>query len=124
MTPLRVTDRAKASGADARFILMVGPGETSRESTKASSPVTMLGEVSPNPASVASSLSFTLGVPSEVRVTLYDALGRRVATPFAGPLTEGPHRLEIPVPDLAPGAYVVLVEGVGERSVRRLTVTR
>ncbi|MEL6616245.1 MAG: T9SS type A sorting domain-containing protein, partial [Bacteroidota bacterium] len=83
-----------------------------------------VGALGPNPASHTATLAVSLAAPADVRVMIYDALGRRVATPHDGPLAEGPHRLALPVSQLAAGTYVIRVEGIGTSTTRRLTVTR
>lgn len=52
-------------------------------------------------------LALTLSGPTELTVTVYDLLGRTVATVLAGTLNAGVHRAAVDVPALAPGVYVV-----------------
>ena len=81
--------------------------------------------VGPNPAGGAATVALTLPAPAEVRVAVYDALGRRVAVLTAGPLGAGRHRLPLDAAPLAPGVYVVRAEVGGAAVVaRRLTVAR
>ncbi|MEL6616312.1 MAG: T9SS type A sorting domain-containing protein, partial [Bacteroidota bacterium] len=47
--------------------------------------------------------------PGEVTVEVFDALGRRVARPFAGRLSAGAHRIPFDGTSLVPGAYLVRV---------------
>ena len=81
--------------------------------------------VAPNPAGGAATVRLDLPAPAEVRVAVYDVLGRRVATLAAGPLGAGLHRLPFDASRLAPGAYVVRAGvGGGAALVRRVTVAR
>ena len=88
----------------------------------------------PNPAGASASVWLTLATPADVAVTVYDLLGRTVATPQVGALPAGLHRADLDVSRLAPGVYVVraTVSGGGAANTRagdgvrtvRLTVAR
>ena len=56
-------------------------------------------------------------------VEVVDAVGRRVATLWDGPLVAGEHTLRVPE-GLVPGTYVIRVTGMTVRESRRLTVVR
>jgi len=62
-------------------------------------------------------------------VSVYDALGRRVAVLHNGPLAAGSHDFGVEVSSLAPGLYVVSIRVTTEggrtwSEVRRITVIR
>jgi hypothetical protein len=79
----------------------------------------------PNPAADAATLSFTSYLSGDVRLELFDGLGRRVSLPFEGPVAAGSaHSVRIDVSGLAPGAYVLVARGPRERTTRRLVVAR
>ena len=81
--------------------------------------------VGPNPTGGAATVRLDLPAPADVRVVVYDALGRRVATLASGTLAAGTHALPLDAAPLAPGVYVVRAEvGGGAVLVRRLTVAR
>ena len=82
-----------------------------------------LGAPSPNPATSRAAVTLTVETPQTVRVTLVDALGRRVRTLWDGPAA-GALRLGVEAGGLAPGVYAVRVEGGAASAVRRLTVVR
>ena len=84
--------------------------------------------VGPNPTGGAATVRLDLPAPADVRVAVYDVLGRRVATLASGALGAGAHALPFDAAPLAPGVYVVRAEvggagGVGVL-VRRVTVAR
>ena len=87
----------------------------------AAEPLTL--ELYPNPAvSGPVTLSYTLTRPEVVQVTVFDALGRAVATVADGQQLAGAHSLVLQAGALAAGVYVVRAQ-VGERaSFRRLVV--
>ena len=65
--------------------------------------------VTPNPTSGAARLALRLGRNARVRVEVFDALGRRVATLADGALPPGTHRIDLGSEHLAPGLYVARV---------------
>lgn len=80
----------------------------------------------PNPASAFSTLSFTVSGPTRARVDVYDASGRRVATPFEGEIGSGVHEvawdLRGPGGRVAPGVYFARLVTGGRTHVARLLV--
>ncbi len=85
----------------------------------------LLGAVYPNPAPGAARVDLAVAEAQTVRVELYDALGRRVAVVFDGPVAA---RTNVPVAvasgTLAAGTYVLRVVGETFADTRRLTVVR
>lgn len=81
-----------------------------------------LERVSPNPTSGAASVRFTVAESQDVRVTVYDLLGREVATLFEGTATAGAN--EVRVPALTAGVYVVRVATPTTSATTRFTVVR
>jgi hypothetical protein len=84
---------------------------------------------SPNPLRVESRIGFTLDRTQAVRLAIYDACGRRVATIATGELEAGRHeRSWTGIDDagsrVAAGSYFVALEAGGSRSVSRLVVIR
>ena len=85
-----------------------------------------VGETAPNPLNAAATLAITVREAQSVRVTAYDALGRRVATLFDEEVTPGQTQ-HVPVGRLAGGAsghYFLRVEGDTFTEVRRAVVVR
>lgn len=90
-----------------------GPASAEREETS----IGMTLDVVPNPARGVASVALALERGADVRVAVYDGLGRRVALLHDGPLEAGEHRLRWD--DAAPaGAYVVAAR-IGGRTVTR-----
>ena len=59
----------------------------------------------PNPFNAATQIRFTLAARQSVRVSVYDALGRRVAVPLRAALGPGPHAVPLRADDWASGLY-------------------
>ena len=78
----------------------------------------------PNPAASGSgTVAVALDRRQPLRVEVFDALGRRVAALHDG--AASPERvLHLPLPELAPGPYVVRASAGAARVSRRITVTR
>jgi hypothetical protein len=83
--------------------------------------------VYPNPvgASAAqSTVAVALAEAADVRVAVYDVLGRRVAVLHSGDLAAGAHRFGLDARALPAGVYVVRAEVSGEVLTRQMTVVR
>lgn len=64
----------------------------------------------PNPTTRDAVLRVDLPGPAYVRLTVYDALGRRVSIPVDETLPAAEHRLGVPTSGLPPGLYVYRLE--------------
>ena len=85
----------------------------------------LLSAVAPNPTRGTAALTLRVATPQAVRATLVDALGREVAVLFEGDVSpDAGTRLTVDASALAPGVYVVRVEGASFDESRRLTVVR
>ena len=101
-----LTAAATASGPDAEAALTVGA-------------------VYPNPTAGAARITVEVDAAQPVRVSVYDALGREVAVAFDAPMTPGDERIVTLGADaLAPGVYVVRVQGETFAESRQLVVAR
>jgi hypothetical protein len=80
--------------------------------------------VGPNPFDASSAVEISLPETSVIRVQLFDAAGRRVATLADGRRAAGRHRIVVDGRGLAAGAYVVRLEVDGRRLAARLTRRR
>jgi plastocyanin len=75
--------------------------------------------VVPNPASGQAQVLFNVGTASPITVELLDVLGRSIGTVYEGLAAQGPHRLDLPIPELHSGLYFVrLMHGTETRVVR------
>ena len=83
-----------------------------------------LGLPAPNPVSLQGSIAFSLDQPGPASVTVYDALGRRVATLADGAF--GTERVDVRLDTsrLAPGAYVVRLAAPSGVRTQVITVAR
>ncbi|MEM1054595.1 MAG: carboxypeptidase regulatory-like domain-containing protein [Bacteroidota bacterium] len=81
-------------------------------------------QVYPNPTRGEASVAFSLPEGADVRVAVYDMLGREVAVVAEGARAEGTHTARLGTEAMAPGLYLVRVETAeGVQSVR-FTVVR
>lgn len=78
----------------------------------------------PNPSSGPARLRFALPHPGRVRLSVYDALGRRVALLADGERAGGWYEAALDGQGLASGLYVARLEVGGEVRTQRLTVLR
>src|SRR5690606_14842386 len=70
----------------------------------------VLGAPYPNPAHGAAVVPLVLTEPAEVTVSIYDVLGRRVATLAEGRFEAGSHRIASDASALPAGIYVIRAE--------------
>ncbi len=104
-----------------RFVVSFGR-TTAGEETAAARTLTA---PRPNPASARASLTLRLASAEHVTATVVDALGRSVATLYDAEAPAGTDvALDIDTARLAPGVYVVRVQGATFTETRRLTVVR
>ena len=102
-------------------------GQSARLTTPAepapAPPAVALGPPVPNPSRGTVRFTLALADPGPVRATVYDALGRVLATVHDGPAA-GTAALVVDASSLAPGAYVLRVTTVSGMASRRFTVVR
>ena len=79
---------------------------------------------SPNPAHGAATVTVTMPAPGPAEVAVFDALGRRVARLWDGPLAAGPHRLALDAGALPAGVYLVRAVTPAGVAGRAVTVVR
>ncbi len=85
--------------------------------------VTALGTSRPNPVRGSAQVAFSLAEASEVRLTVYDALGREVARLVDGTtLAAGRHGVTLDARGLQAGVYVLRMEAGGTVATQRLVV--
>jgi hypothetical protein len=94
-----------------------GPGEPA--------PGLDLSQPYPNPLRHGASFTVRVEKAQDVDVALYDGLGRRVQTLYAGPMAAGERRvLTVDAGTLPSGLYVYRVVGEAGAASARLTITR
>lgn len=76
----------------------------------------------PNPFRGATTLTFSLPAPTSVRLDVFDALGRRVATVVDGRRAAGTHEATFRAGSLLPGLYIARLSADGQTATRRLVV--
>ncbi|HLA63829.1 MAG TPA: T9SS type A sorting domain-containing protein [Rhodothermales bacterium] len=76
----------------------------------------------PNPVRGAGSFRFVLPEAADVRLSLFDALGREVAVLAEGAEGAGTHVVSFDVSRLTPGAYLARLTAGEQTSVQRVTV--
>lgn len=71
---------------------------------------TRLHPAYPNPFNPTTTIAFTLPIESEIKLTVYDAMGRQVKELFSGTLPAGYHTQAFQANDLANGTYMYRLE--------------
>ena len=114
------TDAERAAFAAA--LAQIAGGATADDDGAEAAEVTV--RAWPNPVSGAGRVSFGLAQAGEARVTLHDALGRRVAVLADGAYSAGRHTATLEAGALPAGVYVVRVAAGATVETARLTVVR
>ena len=84
-----------------------------------------LSAARPNPFTDATRLELTLDAPTELTVSVYDALGRRVSLLHEGELRAGTYSLRVEAGSLPPGLYLVrATDNRGSTATRSVSLTR
>ena len=79
----------------------------------------------PNPFTPRTTVRFRVRTAQPARVTLHDALGRRLRTLFEGDLAAGRYETaQIDGAGLAPGTYIVVLDGASVRASSRVVLVR
>lgn len=101
------------SGTLVRFYLTVTPGQaTTANPEERVQPILSLNAPAPHPFRVATTLDLQVDLSQFVRATLFDLLGREVSVVYEGDVAAGNVRpIRIDGTNLAPGVYVLRVEG-------------
>jgi len=98
-----------------------------------SSPVTVaraepervrLRTVYPNPARQTTTIRYEVPKATDVRLRLFDVLGRRVATLHRGSADAGRHTVQPDLSGLAAGTYLIRLAAADQRQTQRLVVVR
>lgn len=78
----------------------------------------------PNPMRRQATIEYTLTEPTDVRITVYDVLGRRVAVLADGRKKAGRHRLQLDGSRLASGVYFGRLKTEDQTRTQKITVVR
>ena len=78
----------------------------------------------PNPFNPATLISYQLPVNSEVRLAVYDMLGRNVATLVNGQIAAGRHTVNFDASGLSSGVYLYRLVAGSQVMTRKLTVVK
>lgn len=121
-------DNAVSSGA--RAMLRVDDITLNRVLTTSVEPTwggpieTSLRQNWPNPFNPETSIQFTMGVPGNARLAVYDLLGREIAVLADGFRRMGSHTVNFDAASLASGVYVYRLDANGEVLLRRMTLMK
>lgn len=83
-----------------------------------------LGNSFPNPTTGGATIRFSLAEAADVSLTVYDVLGRQVATIADGPMAAGDHSARFDAGSLSSGTYIYRLQTPVGMQTRRMTVVR
>ncbi len=108
-------------GGDAGAAYRLGPAAVAAEPGAAEVPALEVSTY-PNPFTSSLTVAFVLAKPGEVRLAVYDVLGRKVGMLDEGWRPAGEHRMQFAGDHLPGGVYLVRLETDGRRSATRRIV--
>ena len=101
------------------------PPLTAQRPLEAAAAGVFVSSPAPNPFNGLTTLDVMVDRPQAVTVEVFDAVGRQVATLFAGEMTAGQRfPMSLDAAGLVSGVYVVRVTGESVATARRVTVVR
>ena len=101
-----------------------GYGLVATDAASAPEPGPLTLAASPSPATAAVAFAFDLPAPADVRLTLHDALGRRLAVLVDGAMGAGAQQVRHAVDGLAPGVYLARLVAGDRVATRSVVVAR
>ncbi len=112
------------SDGKSRYELAIGTDAHVQEQARSVKPESVTLRAAPNPVRNRATVRYTLPEETEVRLEMYDVLGRRVATLDSGRKRAGVHRVRFSPSGLSSGVYFGRLKA-GEKSVtQKVTVVR
>ena len=105
------------------YMRLQGTTASASEEVASSGSVSLL-PTRPNPAAGRTRVPFTLDQPSDVRLAVYDALGREVAVVAERAYAAGEHAEVLDTSAFAPGTYVVRLVAGADVVLRTIAVAR
>ena len=118
------TGAAASDTFDLSFRARFMPAVVNASEEVAQSGAVALEPTRPNPAAGRALVPFTLDRPADVRLAVYDALGREVAVVAEQAYGAGAHAEVLDTSALAPGTYVVRLVAGADVVLRTIAVAR
>ncbi|MDZ7717560.1 MAG: T9SS type A sorting domain-containing protein [Balneolaceae bacterium] len=120
-----LTDAVGADGSVARFeLLIAATGVDGLTELGAIPDDFTLAQNYPNPFNPTTVISYQLPVRSEVRLEVYDMLGRNVATLVNGQVSAGRHTINFDARNLSSGVYLYRLVAGSQIMTRKLTILK
>jgi hypothetical protein len=107
-----------------RMRLAVGTSEYVQDQKRSVIPEKISLEAYPNPARRQATLRYALTEPKAVRLEVFDALGRKVATVADGRKEAGRHRARLDASRLSSGVYFGRLQAGDQTRTRRIVVVK
>ncbi len=106
-------------------VLGCGPTITGNSTIISNTPTSyLLSQNYPNPFNPTTKISFSLPKAGDVKLVVYDILGKEVATLVNDYRTAGTHQVEFNASNLASGVYLYRIEAGEFRDVKRMMLVK
>ncbi len=109
-----------------RFTLIIEPASSTStpDAGRLTPDAFALEQNYPNPFNPSTQIRFTLQSSDVTRLTVYDVLGREVATLVNGPMSAGAHTITFDASNLTSGVYMYKLEAGGMTQTKRMTLVK
>lgn len=107
-----------------RFAVAVSPAGAKQEDSEDQPDGVKLNPNYPNPFSSSTTISYTTDRQAQVKVTVWNIVGQRVATLVDGSVEAGDHEELWNASDMPSGIYIAQLEVEGEVYIRKMTLIK
>ena len=118
------SDDLVLSGGSDRFKVVITPITTSVESGNAIPTSVELSQNFPNPFNPSTTIQYAVPAQSNVRLAVYDMLGREVAVLVNGTKAAGNYEFTFDASALSSGMYIYRLEAAGTVMTRKMTLIK
>jgi hypothetical protein len=123
-TPL-LSPQLASTNSSPRFLIRISDNTTTSTEIGTDLPVGVeLSQNYPNPFNPATQIRFAVPVSGEVRLAVYDLLGREVAVLVKGGMSAGSHIVNFDAASLGSGVYVYRLDAAGQTLTRKMTLVK
>lgn len=78
----------------------------------------------PNPFNPSTNITYSMGRTGEIKINVYDVLGRHVTTLINGVQSAGEHRVQFDAGSLSSGLYIVRMEAADYQKTQMITLVK
>ena len=113
-----------SENGDVRFVLRVNPGQVDNSGSQELPSSNQLNPNYPNPFNPTTTISYSLTRETEVKISVWNIVGQKVATLVDGVVEAGTHTELWNASDMPSGIYIAQMEVGGNVFIRKMTLIK